>query len=150
MKVIFTQDVPGIGQKYEVKKVKAGYIRNYLIPKKLAKLATPANLNWLKAQGETLTKKKEKEGVEAQNLATLIAKKDFKLEMKVGERGQLFESINKEKIIAMLAEQNFKIKKSQIQLEKPIKKLGKYKIELKLSPSTKVDLHLQVSAVNEH
>ena len=149
MKVIFTQDVPGMGQKHEVKIVKAGYVRNYLIPKKLVKLATPANLNWLKAQGEALAKKKEKEGTETQNLATLITKKDFKIEVKVGERGQLFESINKEKIVAILAEQNFETKKSQIQLEEPIKKLGKYEIELRLSPSTKVNIHLEVSAVNE-
>jgi len=45
--------------------------------------------------------------------------------VKVGEREQLFESINKDKIIAILAKQNFEIKKSQIQLEEPIKKTGK-------------------------
>jgi len=149
MKIIFTQDVPGMGQKHEIKTAKAGYVCNYLIPKKLAKLATPANLNWLKARGEALAKKKEKEGTETQNLAILIAKKSFKMEVKVGDEGQLFESINKEKISAMLAEQNFEIKKSQIQLEEAIKKLGKYKIELKLNPSTKVDIDLEVSAVNE-
>ena len=147
MKVIFTQDVPEMGQKHEVKTVKAGYARNYLIPKKLVKLATSANLNWLKAQEEVSAKKREKAGTETQNLATLIAKENFKIEVKVGEREQLFESINKDKIIAILAKQNFEIKKSQIQLEEPIKKLGKYKIEIKLSPSAKININLEISAI---
>lgn len=148
MKIIFTQDVPGIGQKHEVKKMKAGYVRNYLIPKKLAKLATPTNLNWLKAQGKTLTEKKKKGAIEAQNLATLIAKKNFEIKTRVGEKGQLFESINKEKIVSLLTEQNFKIKKSQLQLENPIKELGKYEIKIDLNSSTTAVLHLQVSAIN--
>ena len=147
MKVIFTQDVPEMGQKHEVKIVKAGYARNYLIPKKLVKLATSANLNWLKAQEGAAAKKREKAGTETQNLATLIAKENFKIEVKVGEREQLFESINKEKIIAILAKQNFEIKKSQIQLEEPIKKLGKYKIEIKLSSSVKVNINLEISSI---
>ncbi len=77
MKVIFTQDVPEMGQKHEVKVVKAGYARNYLIPKKLVKLATSANLNWLKAQEEVSAKKREKAGTETTKFSYFNSKRKF-------------------------------------------------------------------------
>ena len=146
MKVIFTEDVPGVGQKHEVKKVRNGYAQNYLIPRKLVKLATVANLNWLKAQNVKKESKKNKAEIEAQNIATLIKKQSFVIKVRVGERGQLFASINQEKIASMLVEKGFKIKKSQIQLEKPIKELGKYEIVIMLTPTTKVNFTLQIES----
>jgi large subunit ribosomal protein L9 len=130
MKVILLKDIENLGKKYEVKEVKPGYAKNYLIPKGLAKPATKENLEWLKEQKEILEKKAEEELKKVQDLASSIDGLEVFIPVKVGEDGQLFESVTVQKIWERLSEMGFKIKKSQINLEKPIKEIGEFSIKI--------------------
>jgi large subunit ribosomal protein L9 len=139
MKVILNQDIPGVGKKWDVKELKAGYIRNYLLPGNLAVLATP------KAVKEAELKKEQ----EAQKRAiqedllekSLDLLKDFTLviEKKTNEKGHLYDSIDVKEIAELLTEkfppkadqplaEKSEILPEYVKIEKPIKETGKYKI----------------------
>jgi len=132
MKVIFLQDVDNIGKKYDVKIVKNGYARNFLIPKGLAKPATESGLLVLEQ-----LKKAEMEGIEqglvnTQKAASELDGQEIEFLVKTGEEDQLFESIGRLKIVKKLKEIGFEIKKDQIALDKPIKEIGEFPIKINL------------------
>jgi len=97
MKIILLKDVKKLGKKFDLKNVKPGYARNFLIPGKLAILAKKANMVWREKQVEIIKKEKEKIIEEKKKLREKV--KDFSLEIKVktGIKGELFEKINQEK-----------------------------------------------------
>ena len=132
MKVILLQDVEDVGKKYEVKEVKDGYARNFLIPKSLVKLATLKNLKWLSSQKETLAKEAEEDLIKAQKKAVGLDGLEVNITVKMGPEGQLFESINNFKISEKLKEMGFDIKKSQVKLEEPIKQTGEFPVKINL------------------
>ena len=74
MKVILTQDVENLGKKYEIKEVKDGYARNFLMPQQLVKPATKSNLTWLKAQKKATEKRVEEDLKQAQEAMDLRRK----------------------------------------------------------------------------
>ena len=130
MKVILSQNILNIGKKYEVKNVSDGYARNFLLPKKLAEIATPNALKNLQTRQRTekvLTEEKEK--LIARSFKKL---KDFVLiiKEKANEKNQLFAGIDAERISQELKNNEMKgIDAGFIKLEKPIKKLGEYEVE---------------------
>lgn len=130
MKVILLQDIENLGKKYEVKNVKAGYARNFLIPGGLVKIATKEALKWLEAQKEVEEKKAEEALKKIQNLVSQVDGLEITIPVKVGEEGQLFESIASQKITEKLKEGGFEIKKNQIVLEQPLKELGEFPIKI--------------------
>ena len=144
MKVILLQDIDKLGSKHEIKEVADGYARNFLIPKGLVRLATLKNLKWLEAQKETETKKTEKELKNIQEFATKLDGIEITIPVKIGEEGQLFESITSQKISEKLKELGFEIKKSQIILEKPIKEIGEFSIKIKLEHNLEAEVRLIV------
>ena len=131
MKVILIQDVDKLGKKYEVKDVAAGFARNSLFPKNLAKLATPNALKWLEAQEEIQSKRSEEGLQEVQKVVAGIDGAEVVISVKVGEKGQLFESVASQKISEKLKEIGFEVKKSQIDLNEPIKEIGEYPVKIK-------------------
>jgi len=133
MKVILLEDVEGLGKKYEVKEVKSGHARNFLLPQKLAKIATKEALKWLASQKEVIEKEAEEDLKKAQELASQLDGLEINITVKVGEEGQLFESINSQKIVEKLKEMGFEVKKSQVKLESPIKDVGEYPISINLA-----------------
>jgi len=128
MKVILLEDVKDVGKKFEVKEVADGFARNFLFVKGLAKLASEEALQWLKVQKELLTQKAEEELKTVQEIASKLDDVELTIPMKIGDEGQLFESINAQKISEKLKEIGFSIKKSQIKLEVPIHELGEFKV----------------------
>ena len=141
MKVILLQDIKGLGKKYEVKEVAPGYAKNFLIPKGLAKLANKQNLNWLKMIEEKRIEKTEEELKRAQEIAAKLDGYEFTIQVRVGERGQLFESISKQKIAKKIKEElGFEIKKNQIILNKPIKELGEFPVLVKLDHNLEAEV----------
>jgi len=131
MRVILLQDVENLGKKYEIKDVKDGYARNFLIPKDLVKLATKDVLEWVKKEKEAEKQKSEEELKEIQKIASSIDGLEVIIPVKVGEEQQLFEKINTQKISEKLKELGFEIKKEQIDLAEPIKELGEFPIKIK-------------------
>jgi large subunit ribosomal protein L9 len=148
MKVILTQDVQDVGKKYDVKEVKDGYARNFLMPNKLAKPATKAALKWLSDQKEVVAKAVEEDLKKAQELASSIDDLEVNISIKVGEEGQLFESINSQKISEKLKEMGFEVKKSQIVLENPIKELGEFPVKINLEHNLEAEIKVIVVAEN--
>lgn len=144
MKVILLKDVDKLGKKYEIKKVADGYARNFLIPKKLARLVDKQALKWLEVQKEIEVKRTEEELKKAQELASKIDGQEITIPVKVGENGQLFESINVQKISEKLEELGFEIKKNQIVLSSPIKELGEFSVKIKLSHNLEAEITIVV------
>jgi len=135
MKVIFLKDVKGQGKKGEVKKVSAGYARNYLFKNNLAEEATPANLKKLKAR-----ERREQEQAQAEKEAALKLKENLEnctveISAKAGEGGRLFGSITNKQIADELKKQHdYKVDRRNIELPDPIRSLGYVNVPIKLHP----------------
>jgi len=132
MKVILLQDVPNLGKKYEVKNVSDGYGRNFLLAKSLAKLATTQTIQSIEKEKKRSEQKKQiQQDILEKNFADL---KDLKITIKkkANEKGHLFATIHPEEISKILKEQErLEIPAEMIELEKPIKEIGEYKIKVK-------------------
>jgi large subunit ribosomal protein L9 len=140
MRVILLQDIEKLGKKYDIKEVADGYARNFLIPKGLVKPATKEALKWLEIQKEIEAKKAEEELKKVQVLATAIDGQEVLIPVKVGEDGQLFESITSQKIFEKLKELGFEIKKTQIDLPEPIKELGEFPVKVKFEHNLEAEI----------
>lgn len=132
MKIILIQDIEKLGKKLDLVEVKPGYARNFLIPRKLAILATKANL----FQRENLLKKiereKEKERERFEEIIKRIKEMEIKIPAKTGFKNELFEKITAEKIIKILKNQGIELEEENIKLEEPIAKIGKYEIPVEI------------------
>jgi len=148
MKVIFLQDIEDIGKKYEVKEVKDGYARNFLLPQKLAKPATVEALKWLADQKEVIEKEAEEDLKKSQELASQLDGLEVSITVKVGDEGQLFESINSQKIADKLKEMGYEVKKSHIKLEAPIKELGEFSVNISLAHNLEAEIKVILTSGN--
>lgn len=150
MKVILLQDVENLGKKYEVKEVKSGYARNFLIPRGLVKIATKKSMEWLGMQKEIIEQQAEEELKKAQDVASQLEGLELLIHVKIGEKGQLFEKITPAKIAEELNEQGYtqpmryNIKKSQVELEKPIEETGEYPAKIKLNHNLESEIKIIV------
>jgi large subunit ribosomal protein L9 len=145
MKVIFLKDVKGQGKKGQVKELSEGYVRNFLLPQGLAKLASDGNLKTLEVQNASEQKRKEKEKEDAQTLAKKMEEMTVVIKTKAGEGGRLFGAITSKQIGEALAAQGIKIDKRKIELEDPIRTLGVTQVVVKLHPEVKAKLSVQAS-----
>ena len=145
MRVIFLKDVEDIGKKYEVKEVKDGYAKNFLIPQGLAEPATKEALKKLELQKEIEEKEAEDELKKIQALASSIDGQEITISVKVGEEGQLFESISPQKILDGLKKLGFDVKKRQIEFDEPIKTLGEFPVKVKLEHNLEAEITVTVT-----
>ena len=142
MKIILLQNVEDVGKKYEVKEVKDGFARNFLIPQNLAKPATKPALKWLDSQKEVIEKEVEEELKRVQDMASKLDDLEVSIALKVGDEGQLFESVNVQKITEKLKEMGFEVKKSQIDLKEPIKQTGEFTVKINLEHNLEAEINL--------
>ncbi len=149
MRVILLQDIKKIGKKYDVKEVADGYARNFLFPQGLAKEVTEQTLKWLEMQKEIMEKIAEENLKQTQETASKIDGLEVIIPVKVGEEGQLFESINRQKIAEKLKEGGFEIKKSQIILEDYIKELGEFPLKIKFEHNLESEIKIIVIEENK-
>ncbi|HDJ30434.1 50S ribosomal protein L9 [bacterium] len=149
MKVILLKDIEKLGEKYEVKEVKDGYARNFLIPRGLAKPATKRNLEWLEKQKEKEEKKAEEELKKVQEEAAAIDGQEIVFPVKVGESGQLYESITAQKISEKLKELGFNISKNQIDIKEPIKEIGEFPIKVTFKHNLEAEIKLIITPEQE-
>jgi len=146
MKVILLQNVEGLGKKYEVKEVKNGYARNLLLPEKMARAATKEALKWLADQKEVIEKEVAEDLKNAQALASSLDGLEVNIDVKVGDEGQLFESVNSQKILEKLKEMGFTVLKSQIKLKNPIKDVGEFPISIGLDHNLEAEIKVIVAS----
>ena len=136
MKVIFLQDVPGKGKRYDIKEVNAGYAMNFLFPKKLAELATPKAITELEKRKKTIEIEREVQMDLLMKNLEEIKGKIVHIKVKADDKGHLFSGIHKKEIIeAMQTEHHAEISEEFIVLEKPIKEVGEFDIPVEISGS---------------
>ncbi len=144
MQVILVKAQEGLGKMGEAVRVADGFARNYLLPQKIAILATAGNLERitkLKKEQEVLEKKEAEDAkVVAQSLQAL----EIVLKVKVGEEDKLFGSVTSAHIQDALKGHGFVVDKRKIVLEEPIKKLGEYSVVVKLYPEVSASVKIQV------
>ncbi len=133
MKVVLLQDVPKLGKKGEVINASDGYARNFLIPKGLAKEATPEVLKQIEKEKEEERKRQEAIKKESEALLSELHKHVFKIKAKAGEGGKLFGSLTNANIAEEVTKTLGKeFDKRWIVLESPIKSVGIYDVLVKL------------------
>ena len=133
MKVILTQDVKSQGKKGQLVEVSDGYARNFLLPKKLAVIATAENLNTMKLQEKARKAQEAAEKAEAEATAKTLKDMTVKIAAKAGEGGRLFGAVTaKEVSEALSAQYGVNIAKTKLVLDEPIKACGGYQIKAKL------------------
>jgi large subunit ribosomal protein L9 len=146
MQVILIQDVKSVGKKGQLVEVSEGYGTNFLLPKKLAMIATKSNMNELKLKEESEAHKKEVELLQAQQLGEKLTATTVEIKAKLGENGKLFGSItNKEIALELEKQYAIKIDKKKIVLEDPIKTLGTHEVVVKLHAKVAVKLNVKIS-----
>jgi len=145
MKIVLLEDIDKLGKKYEIKEVADGYARNFLIPRGLAKLATAKNIKIAKIKKEEELRKAEEQLRKVQKMAAQIEGQEITISLKTGEKGQLFESVTSQMVSKKLAEMGFDIKKSQIEIPKPIKEIGEYPVKINFEHGLEAEIKLIVT-----
>jgi large subunit ribosomal protein L9 len=148
MDIILMENVDGLGQIGDLVKVKPGYARNFLIPKKYAVEANTRNLKELEHQKRQLERKAQKVLQASEVLKAQIEKVACAFELRAGDDGKLFGSVTSMEIGTKLAEAGIEIDRKKIQLEEPIKALGDYEIAVKLPAGIVATVKVTVTALD--
>ena len=144
MEVILRQAVENLGKPGDLVAVKAGYARNYLIPRGFALAANEGNKKRVEQQKARLeAAENERRGV-AQQLADRLEQVSLTFSARVGEEEKLFGSVTAADIAQQLHAQGFEIEKRQVDLHEPIKSLGVYRIPIKLHADVKPEVRVWV------
>jgi large subunit ribosomal protein L9 len=147
MEVILREHVDHLGQRGEIVKVADGYARNYLLPRKLALIATDGNRKQIEREREKFEAREAEEKKVAESLAARMGNLEIEIARRVGETDVLFGSVTTADIAAVLLTRGFEVDRRKLQLAEPIKKLGEYDIPLRLSRD--VVAHIKVRVVAE-
>jgi len=147
MKVILTTDVDYVGYMGEIKDVKRGLARNFLLPKKLAVEATPGNIKVWDQKQKIVEKHQINRKEDAESLSAGLSNLICTIKVKVGEEGKLFGSVTTQNISDEIAAKGFKVSKKDIVLDSPIKETGSYDVIVKIHPEVKASIKVEV--VNE-
>jgi large subunit ribosomal protein L9 len=134
MKVILRNDITNVGRQGDIKDVAPGFVRNYLIPKKLVMEASPQNLKIWEREKVKLEKVRQEIIDNAKDLAQKLETSEFLIKVKIGENGKIFGSITTANISKAFADSGFEVSKRDILLSNNIKELGAYEISVRLHP----------------
>jgi large subunit ribosomal protein L9 len=149
MEVILLENIETLGSRGEIVKVANGYGRNFLLPKKMAILATPQNRKWIEQQRVRFLKLEAKERGESEDLAKLMEGVEVVATRRSGDKGQLFGSVTAMDIEEGLAAQGYKINRRKIQLGSPLKSVGEYEVPVRLHRDVTVVVKVRVETEGE-
>jgi large subunit ribosomal protein L9 len=144
MKVILMREVPALGDAGEVVEAANGYARNYLIPKKLALPASPANMRVYEEERKQRTVRRERAQHSAGALAEALEQESFAVTAQVGEEDRMFGSVTARDIAQLFAEKGYEVDRRRIMLEEPIRALGVYTVPVRLHPEVEAQVRLWV------
>ena len=144
MKVLFLENVENIGKGGEIKEVKNGLARNFLLPKRLALRATHSNIKTWEVRLNALKLKDAKILEDAQAIAESMNGVAITIEVKAGEEDKLFGSVTSQNIADSLAEKGFTVDKKDVLLKESIKELGNYNVGVKVHPEVTANIVLDV------
>ena len=145
MKVILITDEGVFGKKGEIREVKKGFARNFLIPRKIAIEATPGNLKTWEQQIDSLKRREVKLKEEANSLASRLEGVICKIPMKVGDEERIFGSVTPQTISDCLSNQGFDVSKKDIDVASPIKTLGTHDVRVKLHSDVFIMIKVEVT-----
>jgi large subunit ribosomal protein L9 len=145
MEVILSQDVQSLGKLGDVVKVKDGYARNYLLPRKLAFAATPSNLKRIEQQEKKRKAKYEADKQEVESFAERLSKVSCTLSVEVNDLDKLYGAISEADIAKALEVEGFSVNKKNIVIEQPIGELGIFDVGIKLHPEVTTKIRLWVT-----
>ena len=146
MEVILREHVDNLGQRGEVVKVADGYARNYLLPRKLALLATEGNKKQIERERSKFEAKEADEKRVAEAQAERIGNVEVVIARKVGETEALYGSVTAADIADALAAKGFEVERRKLQLAEPIKRVGEVSVPVKLHRDVTVPVRVQVVA----
>jgi len=146
--VLLLKPIEGIGDEGEQVKVKAGYARNYLFPKKLAVPMTQANRKQLEALQRAREARKTNELAAAEALAARFARIHLAIPVKTGPGGRLFGSVTAADLQARLADEGVEVSRKQMPVYKPVRTLGKHSTKVRLHADVQVDFEFDVVSEN--
>lgn len=149
MKVILLKDVPNTGKKNDTKEVSPGFARNFLIPKGLAIVADNDSLKKLEIKKKNDSENAIKELKEIEAIVSKIDGQEIEINIKAGKEGQLFESVNKQKISEHLKEMGYSVNKEDVVLENPIKEVGEFPIKLKFGHNLEAEVRVIIKGSEE-
>jgi large subunit ribosomal protein L9 len=146
MKVILMTDVPALGHRGETRDVANGYARNFLLPRKLAVPATPANLKNVEHLKRQRAKEEHRALEAARATATRIDALTLAVTARASEDGRLYGSVSSQDVVEFLEKHQVPVEKRRVQLEEPIKALGEYKVPVRLHGDVTASLAVTVTA----
>jgi len=144
MQIILREDVPNLGKAGEVVKVRDGFARNFLIPRKKAVIADAKNVKAIEVAKKNIEKNAAKVQEQAKEIATKLNGLEITIARPAGEGERLFGSVTRMDISEALAKQGFRVDKHIIELEAPIKVIGTFEVPVKLHSEINAVLKLWV------
>jgi large subunit ribosomal protein L9 len=144
MEVILREHVDHLGKRGEIVKVSDGYARNYLLPRKLALLATDGNKKHVERERKIMETRESEEKGQAEGIAARLSAIDIAIARRVGDTEQLYGSVTASDIADFLKAKGFEIDRRKLILPEPIKAVGEYNVPLKLHREVTVPLKVRV------
>src|ERR1700719_3156369 len=149
MQVILLERVEKLGQMGDVVKVKDGFARNYLLPKKKALRATKQNRSYFETQRAQLEAHNLERRTDARSVAAKLEGKSFVLLRQAGDRGQLYGSVSPRDIADVVGAGGFTVSRSQVPLDKAIKTIGLFPVVIVLHPEVRVHVTVNVARTED-
>lgn len=146
MKIILLKSYENLGKVGEIVNVKPGFARNYLIPNKIASLATEQNIKALDVFLKSQENKEAKNRINLEALSKKLNSLTLKFDVQVGEDEKLFGSVTSQMIADELADKGYTVDKKEIVLEETIKELGNFKIAINLGYDLDTKIKVKVQA----
>ena len=145
MEVILIQDVDNLGAANELVKVRNGYARNFLIPRKLAVEASPSNVKQMEERTKQAKKKEEKMLAEVNSVIAKLNEAPLKVGAKTGTSGKIFGSVTPLQLSRAIREQKgYEIDRKKISLPEDVKELGTYKAHIDFGNGKYADVDFEV------
>ena len=141
---ILLKDVEGIGERGTVIDVSKGYLRNYLIPRKLAQPATKAAIQAAERKTQAESRAREQAVSRSQEHADLLNRTVLTISQQAGEDGRLFGSVTTQDIADFLGTRGVPMDRRRITLDEPIKALGEHSVSMRLHPEVVAQLRVNV------
>src|SRR6266581_3425883 len=148
-RILLREDVDDLGARGEIVRVRAGYARNYLLPRKLAVEATSSNVKQIEQERAALLKREAKERTTAEAQAEQMGSVILNFKRKAGEQGALYGSVTSMDITEALQERGYEVDRHRIHLREPIKRLGDFQVPLRLHREVSIDLQVKVTPEGE-
>jgi large subunit ribosomal protein L9 len=144
--ILLREDIDTIGGRGEIVKVKAGFARNYLLPRGLATLATKGNVKQIEGERAALLKRAAVEKTTAEAQREQMESITLNFERKAGEHGTLFGSVTSMDIADELKKLGYEVDRRRISLRDPIKETGEYTVNVKLHREVTLPVPVVVTA----